>query len=188
MSEADGARRTGGGHGWRSASIRLWPAVLAIVAVALALVPGTAAADRARRREVIVVQVASPAAFTAPTEACPAGVASFALTGPAGRQVGTASACLREFIETGPTAVTSRSSFTLSLRRGDIVVDLTSAQRFFEADPGLIFEDFSGPVVRGTRAYRNRTGRIFGGGSVRVADDGTLTPDAVVVIVLDRRR
>jgi uncharacterized membrane-anchored protein len=188
MSEADGARRTRGGHGWRWASIRLWLPVLTVVAVALALVPGTAAAERARRREVIVVQVASPAAFTAPTAECPAGVASFVLTGPADRQVGTAIACLQAFIETGPTAVTARSTFTMSLRRGDIVVDLTSAQRYFEADPGLIFEDFSGPVVRGTRAYRNRTGRVFGGGSVRVAEDGTLTPDAVFVVVLDRRR
>ena len=168
--------------------MRLWLPVLTIVAAALALVPGTAAADGARRREVIVVQPASPASFSAPTEACPEDIGVFALTGPAGRHVGTATACLRTFTQTGPTSQTVGAILTVSLRRGDIVVDLTIEERFFEADPDLIFEDYSGTVVRGTRAYRNRTGHVFGGGSVRFDADGTLTPDAVFVIVLNRRR
>ncbi len=189
MSSADGSSRAGRSSPRLAAARRLWPAVLAVMAVAMSLAPSVAMADRSQRPEVIVVQVGTPASFSgAPAPGCPGGLGRVTLTGPTGRPAGTATICVQEFAQTGPTSHTARSILTVSLKRGDIVIDLTTEGRFFEADPALVFEDYSGTVEGGTRAYRRRTGNVFGGGHVRFNPDETLTPDSVMVIVLGGRR
>ena len=173
----------------RSATVRL--ALLSLVlAMAVAVLPSIAsAAGKRGAAEVIVVQPANPASFAGPTPECPQGIGQLALAGPTGKSAGTAQTCIQAVTETAATGVRIETLFTFLLKRGNIAVDLTIEERFFDAKaPGIMFQKFSGTVRSGTRAYRKKTGRVFGAGTLTFNPDGTLTPDSVLVIVLEKRR
>jgi hypothetical protein len=173
----------------RSAAVRLVLLSL-VLAVAVAVLPSIAsAAGKRGAAEVIVVQPANPVSFAGPTPECPQGVGQFALAGPSGKSAGTAQTCIQAVTETGPTSLRIETLFTFFLKRGNIVVDMTIEERFFDAEaPGVTFQKFSGSVTSGTRAYRKKTGRVFGAGTLTFNPDQTLTPDSVLVIVLKKRR
>lgn len=173
----------------RVAVVLLASSVLALAAFVSPLT-GAAADDRDKGdgSRTIVVLPASPAAFGAPTPDCPVATGQSKLTDAAGKVVGMALTCVQEIIATGDTSQRVKTIFTFELKNGKIVADLTIEERFFDDAPGVVFQDFEGTVIGGTRAYRHAQGRVIGGGTLTFNPDDTLTFDSVFVITLTRDR
>ena len=140
-----------------------------------------------------------PPRFRPPADACPGGRLVLALRDHSGRRTGVLLSCVRrqqfECHRTDPSGSClefDRRVFTklrFVLPRGKITIrariDESGSVDYATGD-SVLAQSYSGDVIRATGRFRGKDGTLTGGGTYTFHTDGTVTPDAVMVIALGR--
>lgn len=170
--------------------------VLALSAVLAALVVVPAQGAVLVGAAVIEVRPGPPR-FRPSNDACPAGRLVMTLTDHSGRRAGVLRSCVRrrdfQCHKADPSGnclefdrvVFTRLRFVLPGGRITIAARISeSGSVDYATGDAVLAQSYRGHVMGVTGRFRGKDGTLSGGGAYNFHQDGTVTPDAVMVITL----